>query len=132
MQSSTDEPQRATQGLIAPSFPDAHAVKRSCLVPPETMSSLSTSRSPLPGHPGPRTTEPLRPANFTYFEALIPLWVRSRQPERTRTDGRYSLGFLPLQRPSRASEPQPRPAPRNWTRAVTRRLWLATPGTTAP
>jgi len=94
MRSFTDEPQRATQGLITSGFPDVHAVKRSCLVPPKAMSSLSTSRNPLPSHPGPRTTEPPRPANFTHFEALIPLRVRSRQPERTRIDGRYSLGFL--------------------------------------
>jgi len=93
MRLSTDEPQRAARGLITSGFPDVHARKRSCLVPPKAMSSVSTSRSPLPRHPGPRTTEPPRPANFTHFEVLIPLRVRSRRPERTRVGGRYSLGF---------------------------------------
>jgi len=85
------------------------------------------SRSPWATNDGattPRQPHPLR--------SLIPLRVRSRRPERTRADGRCSPGFMPLQRPSRTSEPQTRPVPRTWTRAVTRRLLRAAPGTAAP
>lgn len=42
------------------------------------MSSLFTNRSPLPGHSGLGPTGPLLSASFTYFEAFIPLRVRSR------------------------------------------------------
>jgi hypothetical protein len=80
LRSSTDDSRRAAVGLITSGFPDAHARRRSCLVPPKTMGPLSTSRSPLPGRPGPAATGPSRPADFTHFEAFFPLRVRSRQP----------------------------------------------------
>ena len=43
------------RGLVTPGFPDAHTLRRSCLVPPAAMGSLFTGSHPLPGHPGPRT-----------------------------------------------------------------------------
>jgi hypothetical protein len=42
------------------------------------------------------------------------------------------LDFCPFREPSRTSEPRTRPVPRSWTRAITRRLQRATPGTAAP
>jgi len=45
------------------------------------MSSLFTNRSPLPGRPGCRATGPSSPASFTYFEASLPLRVRSLQQQ---------------------------------------------------
>ena len=63
---------------------------------PTTMGSLSPSRSPSPGHPGCRATGPLRPASFTYFEASLPLRVRSL-PRRVSPPGQVAalLGFFP-------------------------------------
>jgi hypothetical protein len=58
-------------------LPRFHAV---AWFPPRTMSSLFPSRSSVPGHSGLRTTEPPRSASFTYFEAFLPLRVRSQQP----------------------------------------------------
>jgi hypothetical protein len=55
-------------------LPRFHAV---AWIPTAAISFHSVNRSPLPGHPGPRATEPPRPASFTDFEASIPLRVRS-------------------------------------------------------
>jgi hypothetical protein len=79
---------------------------RSCRDPPQTMGSLFPSRSPSPGHPGHRTTEPLRSASFTYFEAFFP----SSSPfaaasGRPSVAGRCSPGFP-------ASSKLPPPTPR--------------------
>jgi len=58
-----------TRVLVSRGFTDAHALRRSCLAPPRPMGPLFTSRSPLPGRPGPRAAEPLRSDSFIRFEA---------------------------------------------------------------
>jgi hypothetical protein len=55
-------------------LPRFHAV---AWIPTAATGFHSMNRSPFPGHPGPRTAEPPRPASFTDFEASIPLRVRS-------------------------------------------------------
>ena len=70
---------------------------RGGLAPPSTIRSLSTGRGPLPGNAGHPCNGLHALRGFTRFEALLPLRVRSRQPELPRTDGRCSPGLLPLQ-----------------------------------
>jgi hypothetical protein len=54
-QLSTDAP-NAPRAALSPLVSPTSTLSRSSLVPPAAMSSLSTRRSTLPGHPGPRPT----------------------------------------------------------------------------
>jgi len=96
LQSSTGVQKRMPRLLIAPGFTDDRD-ERVRLDPPTTMSSLSSDRSPAPGCPGCRATGSSRPASFTYFEASLPLRVRS-PPGRVSPPRRVAalLGFRPL------------------------------------
>jgi len=82
--------------------PRFHAV---AWIPTAAIGSLFTNRSPLPGHPGTRPTEPPRPASFIDFEALIPLRVRSC-PSRVAPTWRPILSWVPP--PSESSPTAPR------------------------
>jgi hypothetical protein len=95
LQSSTGVQKRMPRRLIAPGFTDARD-EHVRLDPPTTMGSLSPSRSPSPGHPGCRATGPPRPASFTYFEASLPLRVRSPLSQVSLTQRAAALlGFFP-------------------------------------
>jgi hypothetical protein len=71
-------------------LPRFHAV---AWIPTAAIDFHSMNRSPLPGHPGPRATEPPRPASFTDFEASIPLRIRSC-PNRVAPTWRPILSWV--------------------------------------
>jgi hypothetical protein len=71
-------------------LPRFHAV---AWILPAAIGFLSTNRSPHPGHPGSRATEPPRPASFTDFEASIPPRVRSC-PTRVASTWRPILSWV--------------------------------------
>jgi hypothetical protein len=120
--SSTRVPERTSRGLSPPVSLDAHARRRGGRAPPTTMASLSTSRSPLPGLPGPRAvgTAPYRWLHR--LRSLVPP-DESVLPrlELPLTAGVAALlDVLPLQRlscqpseprPARPRRPDTRPAP---------------------
>jgi hypothetical protein len=127
----TCEPRRLRR-LIACGFPDARASRRSGLVPPPTVGPLSTSRSPLPGRPG-QTNELGCSADFTRFEALLPLRIRSAPSGRTRTKRPLLSWSSPLQRRAvRTSDPRTRPRREDANTASARRPRRATNGTVKP
>lgn len=106
--------QRAETSPLGPycrRFPRLPRFWRSRLLPPTTMSSLfmppegDTSWSLWI-----RSTEPLRSASFTHFEAFILSRVRSRRHELPRANGRSSLGFPCLSKAFSAHASKPRPA----------------------
>jgi len=94
--------------LSAAISPDVHTLRRSCLDPPRPMSPHSTSRSSLPGRPGPRAAEPFRSVSFTRFEACSSCESVRTNPSCPGPAVDTLLGVLPLQRQTlRTSEPLP-------------------------
>ena len=85
---------------------------------PSARDALSgVDKSILPGRLNLKPRESSPPASFLCFVALLPLRVRSRRLELPPAAGRCSLGFLPLQRPFRASESRTYLQPHDWNSA---------------
>jgi len=119
LQSSTNVRRRAPDAL-SPLVSPTPARERVRLDPPTTMSSLSSSRSSSPGRSGCRTAGSSRPASFTYFEASLPLRVRSLLVRVSpRQQVAALLGFFPSRVFSkRASESAAPPGPEDPSTSV--------------
>jgi hypothetical protein len=93
---STSALERHLANLVTVGFIDAHAHAQLPDSPDDYGLSFSAPERTPPDRPGSTRRNTLRSASFTRFKALIPLRVRSRRLELPRSDGRSSLGFLPL------------------------------------
>jgi len=131
---STDVLRRDDQGLLTAGFADSRAVRRSCLVPPATMRSLSThprARFPVPLDPE-RRNRLVPPASPTSKPSSSCESVRAgtSRPEPTADP---LLGFCPSRAfAPHASDPRTHPRPGAWIRAFVRRLQRAASGTSRP
>jgi hypothetical protein len=104
--------ERTAPSLITTGFPDAHTLRRACLVSPAAMGSLFTSRSPLPGRPGPKTVKsPIPRASPTskLFSPCESVRVDSSCPDPTADT---LLSSCPSRVSRQTSEPPTRPDPR--------------------
>jgi len=112
LQLSTGRSSQPWTGPYCLRFPRRPRFRRSCLVPPTTMGSLSTHRSALPDHPGSPTPVGLLPQLHLLRSLKSPC-------ESVRTDTSHPappagtlLGFIPFREPSKVSELQTRVEPR--------------------
>jgi hypothetical protein len=77
LQLSTRVQERTARGLITASFPDAHAFTQLPGSSDDYGVPFRKQECSLPGSLGSRTVKPPHSASFTYFEALLPLRIRS-------------------------------------------------------
>jgi hypothetical protein len=95
LQLSTGVLRRAHSCFITVDFTDAHTRGCVCLDSSPAMRFVFTHRGALPCSPELVRAEPSCSANFTCFEALFLLRVRSYRSRLPRHGRRSSLGFLP-------------------------------------
>jgi hypothetical protein len=150
LRSSTDVPDLSATQPCHHRFPRRPRFRRSCLVPPSAMGSLSTSRGPFPGCPGhahlscpfrqlhplrsfPPPVSPFAPspgcpgwaaaALLGFFPSRVPF--QTSEPRTRRGDSTPALGeAFPL---SRATTGQPRRQPPIPFGTGPRRLSTASP-----
>jgi hypothetical protein len=76
--------ERTAPSLIATGFPDAHTLRRACLVSPAAMGSPFHEPKPASRSPWTQNSEVAHSARFTHLEAFLPLRIRSRRLELPR------------------------------------------------